>query len=228
MNIKSTLKYIQTQLNDCEKAYNRATDSVALLAVSKTRSVSEIQEAINCGQLFFGENYAQEGVEKIKTIHNLAVQWHFIGPLQSNKCRLIAEHFAWVQSVDRAKIAEKLNASRPATLPSLNICLQVNISGEDSKSGILPNELCSLAETVAQLPKLRLRGLMAIPAPADTFAEQYQAFLQMQQLFGELKQRGYALDTLSMGMSDDFPAAIAAGATMVRIGSAIFGPRNKE
>ncbi len=198
---------------------------MTLIAVSKTRSVAEIQEAIDCGQLFFGENYAQEGVEKIQEINNPDVRWHFIGPIQSNKCRVITEHFDWVHSVDRAKIAEKLNATRPNSMPPLNICLQVNISGEVSKSGILPNELLALAEIVSQLPQLRLRGLMAIPAPTHTFAEQSQPFQHMQRLFNNLKQRGYALDTLSMGMSDDFPAAIAAGATMVRIGSAVFGPR---
>jgi pyridoxal phosphate enzyme (YggS family) len=177
------------------------------------------------GQRDFGESYAQEALDKIAALADLPITWHFIGPLQSNKTRAVAEHFDWVHSVDRAKVAERLASQRPAALPALNVCLQVNISGEASKSGVAPDQLGALAQAVARLPHLRLRGLMAIPEPTDDAALARARFLALARLRDELNGQGYELDTLSMGMSDDFEAAIESGSTMVRIGTAIFGPR---
>ena len=174
----------------------------------------------------FGENYLQEALQKIAALRDLPLEWHFIGPIQSNKTRDIAEHFAWVHTVDRLKIAQRLSMQRPENLPLLNVCLQVNVSDEDSKSGVAPDEVAQLAEAVAKLPKLRLRGLMTIPAPMDNPVEQGKPFAQMRLLLQQLNALGLGLDTLSMGMSQDFPAAILEGATIVRIGTAIFGTRN--
>jgi len=211
--------------NACERS-GRAPESVRLLAVSKTWPAPAVLEAAAAGQRAFGENYAQEGVAKMDATRPLQLEWHFIGPLQSNKTRAVAEHFAWVHSIDRLKIAERLSAQRPAGLPPLQACVQVNVSGEASKSGCHPDEAPSLCRAVAALPNLRLRGLMAIPEAADDEAAQRAPFRRLRQLGDELRAAGLALDTLSMGMSHDLEAAVAEGATIVRIGTAIFGNRN--
>lgn len=211
------------------RAALRDPQTVQLLAVSKTFGPEAVIEAADAGQQAFGENYLQEAVDKMAAVKTarpeLPLEWHFIGPIQSNKTRPIAEHFDWVHSVDREKIAQRLSEQRPAHLPPLNICLQVNISGEDTKSGIAPEEVAVLAKAVAAMPRLRLRGLMAIPEPADDVERQRVPFRKLRQLFEELKGEGLALDTLSMGMSADMDAAIAEGATIVRVGTAIFGQR---
>jgi len=191
--------------------------------VSKTKPAAAVREAHACGQRDFGENYLQEALNKQAELSDLALTWHFIGPIQSNKTRPIAEHFAWVHSVDRLKIAQRLSEQRPAHLPPLNICLQVNVSGEASKSGCAPEELPALALAVSQLPNLRLRGLMTIPEPTRDVAQQHAACARLRQLRDDLNLE---LDVLSMGMSDDLEAAIAEGATWVRIGTALFGARD--
>ncbi|GAB6264162.1 YggS family pyridoxal phosphate-dependent enzyme [Photobacterium sp. R1] len=224
-------KVTQEICEACEKCGRRA-DSVQLLAVSKTKPVSAISEAIAAGQLAFGENYVQEGVDKIQhfaaTKPDLALSWHFIGPIQSNKTRPVAEHFDWVHSVDRAKIARRLSEQRPDNLPPLKILLQVNTSGEASKSGVEFDELAALAAEIISLPNLELRGLMSIPEKADDYDSQLSAFTLLAQARDRLQQQlpETTLDTLSMGMSGDMEAAVAAGSTMVRIGTAIFGARN--
>ncbi len=205
----------------------RRESDITLLAVSKTFSADAIRKAYAAGQVAFGENYLQEALGKIAALHDLPLEWHFIGPLQSNKTRAIAEQFAWVHSVERLKIAERLAAQRPAALPPLNVCIQVNVSGEASKSGVAPGELSELARAVAQLPNLRLRGLMTIPAAALELEAQRRPFAQLRELLRQLNADGMALDTLSMGMSQDIAAAILEGATIVRVGSAIFGTRTK-
>ncbi|MEW5903546.1 MAG: YggS family pyridoxal phosphate-dependent enzyme [Pseudomonadota bacterium] len=225
--ILSTLQAVRQAVSAAATAAGRAPDSVSLLAVSKTFPAAAVREAAAAGQRAFGENYLQEALDKMAALPDLPLEWHFIGPIQSNKTRPIAEHFAWVHGVDRLKVAERLSAQRPAELPPLNICLQVNVSGEASKSGVAPAEVEALALQVGQLPNLRLRGLMAIPAPADDVAAQRRPFALMRELFERLNAQGLRLDTLSMGMSHDFPAAIAEGATIVRIGTAIFGARSK-
>ena len=225
--ILSTLQAVRQAVSAAATAAGRAPDSVSLLAVSKTFPAAAVREAAAAGQRAFGENYLQEALDKMAALPDLPLEWHFIGPIQSNKTRPIAEHFAWVHGVDRLKVAERLSAQRPAELPPLNICLQVNVSGEASKSGVAPEEVEALALQVGQLPNLRLRGLMAIPAPADDVAAQRRPFALMRELFERLNAQGLRLDTLSMGMSHDFPAAIAEGATIVRIGTAIFGARSK-
>ena len=209
----------------CENA-SRGPDSVSLLAVSKTRSADEVRELSRCGQRAFGENYLQEALDKIEALSDLGLEWHFIGPIQSNKTRPIAEHFDWVHSVDRLKIATRLSEQRPARLPPLNICLQVNISDEASKSGCSPDELPTLAAAVARLSNLRLRGLMAIPKPEDDPQRQRAVFAQVRELLQQLQQSHPGLDTLSMGMSADIDAAIQEGSTLVRVGTALFGPRD--
>ncbi len=201
---------------------------VVLLAVSKGHSADELRAASEAGQRAFGESYLQEALDKMAELAQLPVEWHFIGPIQSNKTRPIAEHFAWVHGVDRLKIAQRLSEARPVQSPPLNVCLQVNVSGEASKSGCAPEETEALARAVADLPRLKLRGLMAIPEPTDDVALQHRRFRMLHDLRGALQGKGYALDTLSMGMSDDFPTAIAEGATIVRVGTAIFGPRQKR
>ncbi|MBA5636307.1 YggS family pyridoxal phosphate-dependent enzyme [Duganella sp. LX20W] len=208
----------------------RPAGAVQLLAVSKTFGPEAVLEAVRAGQLAFGENYLQEALDKIAAVAagapGAALEWHFIGPIQSNKTRPIAEHFDWVHTVDRLKIAQRLSEQRPADKAPLNICLQVNISGEASKSGVAPGEVAALAAQVAALPNLRLRGLMAIPEPAADFEQQRAPFAQLRALVEQLRAGGLALDTLSMGMSADLRAAIVEGATIVRVGSAIFGSRN--
>lgn len=223
--IADRLQAMQDRIHAAEQSANRNTGSVKLLAVSKAHPASAIREAYQAGQRLFGENYLQEALQKQAELHALDIEWHFIGPIQSNKTQPIAQHFAWVHGVDRLKIAERLNAARPDDLPPLNICLQVNVSEESSKSGIATEELALLAAAVIKLPKLRLRGLMAIPAPTHDIELQHQQFRMVRKLYEGLLENGYALDTLSIGMSDDFAAAIDEGATIVRIGSAIFGAR---
>lgn len=221
---------VQGRITDAAKRAGRAPEAVRLLAVSKTCPPEAVIEAARAGQQAFGENYEQEALEKIQEIKKRApelhLEWHFIGPIQSNKTRGIAAAFDWVHSVDREKIARRLSDQRPNTLPPLNICLQVNISRENSKSGTDEAGLLALAKAVSALPRLKLRGLMAIPEPETDPARQRQPFKQLKNLYDRLRQEGYELDTLSMGMTADMDAAIAEGATIVRIGTAIFGPRN--
>jgi pyridoxal phosphate enzyme (YggS family) len=207
------------------RAAGRDPGEVELLAVSKTWPAESVREAFAAGQRAFGENYVQEGVAKVEALAGMGLEWHFIGPLQSNKTRLVANHFAWVHSVDRLKIAERLAEQRDVHLPPLNVCIQVNVSGEASKSGVAPADLPALAMAVAALPRLRLRGLMAIPEPTSDVALQRARFASLRRLRDRLNAAGLALDTLSMGMSDDLEAAIAEGSTMVRVGTAIFGTR---
>ena len=208
----------------------RDATGIGLLAVSKTFDAAAVLEAAGAGQCAFGENYLQEALDKMASIRaarpDLRLEWHFIGPIQGNKTRPIAEHFDWVHSVDRARIARRLSEQRPAGLPPLNVCLQVNISGEASKSGAPPEEAAAVAAAIAGLPHLRLRGLMAIPQPESDETRQRASFHRLRMLYDRLREDGLPLDTLSMGMSADMPAAIAEGATIVRIGSAIFGTRN--
>lgn len=230
MQIKDNLTSIHQQIQTaCQKA-GRPQSAVKLLAVSKTKPVEDIQSAIDAGQHAFGENYVQEGIEKIQYFADKhpELEWHFIGPLQSNKTRLVAEHFDWMQTIDRAKIADRLNEQRPRHKAPLNVLIQINISDESSKSGIPPQEMLMLAKHIENLPHLCLRGLMAIPAPTDNLAEQEKAFNEMQALFEELKAAcpNQQIDTLSMGMTDDMETAITCGTTMVRIGTAIFGKRD--
>ncbi|HEX5363784.1 MAG TPA: YggS family pyridoxal phosphate-dependent enzyme [Gallionella sp.] len=223
--IASNMQATRAAIAAAASAAGRRAEDVILLAVSKTFPAEAVREAYQAGQRLFAENYLQEGVDKIAELQELAIEWHFIGPIQSNKTRPIAEHFAWVHSVDRLKIAERLSAQRPTDLPPLQICLQVNVSNEPSKSGVAPEQTAALAQDIAALPNLRLRGLMTVPAPSDDIPAQRAAFAQLRELFEQLNRDGLRLDTLSMGMSHDFPAAIAEGATLVRIGSAIFGNR---
>ena len=225
MSISENLSRIQQQIKQISAEYQR--ENVRLLAVSKTKPVQAIEEAIRAGQCAFGENYVQEGVEKIAYFSgNKSLEWHFIGPLQSNKSRLVAEYFDWIQTVDRFKIAERLNDQRPEHLRPLNVLIQINISDESSKSGIQPEEMFSLAEKISQFPRLKLRGLMAIPKPENEPEQQKIALRKMKDLFNRLQQRFESVDTLSMGMSDDMASAIECGSTMVRIGTAIFGERD--
>jgi PLP dependent protein len=207
-------------------AFSRNPGDITLLAVSKTYDYTAVRAAAQTGQRDFGENYLQEALDKQKAVANPDLVWHFIGPIQSNKTRGIAENFAWAHSVDRLKIAERLSAQRPDGMPPLNLCLEVNISGEASKGGASPDTLVELAKQVAALPRLRLRGLMAIPAPTSDPVLQRSVFQQVRSLFNTLNACGLNLDTLSMGMSGDFESAIAEGSTIVRIGTAIFGARS--
>lgn len=226
-SIQHNLQQLRQRIRAAATQCGRDPEEVTLLAVSKTKPASAVEEAIEAGQLAFGENYVQEGVEKIEALTaHPQVEWHFIGPLQSNKSRLVAEHFAWCHTVDRLKIAQRLNDQRPDSLPPLNVLIQVNISDENSKSGIMLEDLPELAQQVAALPRLQLRGLMAIPAPESDYARQLAVCQRMADAFRQLKQRYPDVDTLSLGMSDDMEAAIAAGSTMVRIGTAIFGARD--
>ncbi len=210
------------------QAASQYQQQVKLLAVSKAQSSSVIRAAFQAGQRLFGENYLQEALEKQAELADLPIEWHFIGPIQSNKTQPIAQHFAWVHSVDRLKIAQRLNEARPADLAPLQVCIQVNISHEESKGGVAPIELEALAQSITALPRLKLRGLMAIPAPTDDINQQLAQFKQVRQCYDALLAKGFALDTLSMGMSDDYPIAITQGATIVRIGSALFGARTKK
>lgn len=224
--ILTNLQAVRQRIAEAEKAAGRQPGSVSLLAVSKTWPLSSVLEAAEGGQRAFGENYVQEATEKAIATVDRPLEWHFIGPLQSNKTRAVAEHFAWVHSVDRLKVAERLSAQRPADLPPLQVCVQVNISGENSKSGCLPADTLTLCQAVNALPHLRLRGLMAIPEPVDDLASQRIPFRALRELYEHVRATGIPLDTLSMGMSHDLEAAVAEGATLVRIGTAIFGERN--
>ena len=225
MSISQNLAQIQQQIESLSAQFQR--ENVRLLAVSKTKPVSAIEEAIQAGQKAFGENYVQEGVEKIAYFNQQAdLEWHFIGPLQSNKTKLVAAHFDWIQTVDRLKIAQRLSEQRPAGKAPLNVLIQINISDEASKSGIAPEDMLPLAREIALLPNLKLRGLMAIPKPEHEPAQQKIALGKMQQLFNRLQTEFEGIDTLSMGMSDDMAAAIECGSTMVRIGTAVFGARD--
>lgn len=224
--IADNLQAVQARIRDAAVLAGRLPESVRLLAVSKTWPLASVINAADAGQKAFGENYVQEGVDKVTATRDRPLEWHFIGPLQSNKSRLVAEHFDWVHSVDRLKVAERLSAQRPAHLPPLQVCIQVNVSGEASKSGCAPDEALALCQAVATLPGLSLRGLMAIPEPTDDPAAQRTPFRQVREIFEHIRAAGFPLDTLSMGMSHDLEAAIAEGATIVRIGTAIFGERN--
>lgn len=217
------LAQLWQRIHTAEASAGRAVGSVQLLAVSKTFPIEAVDAVAACGQKAFGENYAQEGVDKASARPEL--EWHFIGPIQSNKTRGIAEHFSWVHSIDRLKIAERLSAQRPLNMPPLQVCVQVNVSGEASKSGCNPEDALALCTAVAQLPNLQLRGLMAIPEATEDTATQHQQFSKLRALQIQLNQQGIALDTLSMGMSDDLETAISEGSTLVRVGSAIFGQR---
>ncbi|MDJ0877077.1 MAG: YggS family pyridoxal phosphate-dependent enzyme [Halieaceae bacterium] len=220
-NIAKLEKRIRIASQNC----GRDARQVTLLAVAKTKPAAAVREAAAAGVIDIGENYLQESLDKMAELSDLPLRWHFIGPLQSNKTRAVAEHFDWVHSVDRLKIARRLSEQRPQELPPLNLCLQVNISNEESKAGVGLDELPALAAEVARLPQLRLRGLMAIPAPSDDPAEQRAAFAALRHALEGLQASIDGLDTLSMGMSRDLEAAIAEGATMVRVGTDIFGPR---
>ena len=219
------LHLVLARIRAAEHRFQRLPGSVHVLAVSKTQPATAIAALAAAGQRRFGENYLQEALEKIAELAALDLEWHFIGPIQTNKTRGIAEHFAWVHSVDRLKIAERLNAQRPADLPPLNICLQVNIDQEPAKQGLEEREVALIAAAVAALPRLRLRGLIAIPAPVADFASQRRPLARLRTLQDLLNAAGLALDTLSMGMSEDLEAAIAEGATLTRVGTALFGPR---
>lgn len=224
------MQAVQDRIATAAKAVGRTPQDVSLLAVSKTFDAAAVAEAADAGQRAFGENYLQEALDKMAALGQLRpgllLEWHFIGPIQSNKTRPIAEHFDWVHSVDRLKIAQRLSEQRPDRLPPLNVCLQVNISGEASKSGVAPAEAVALAQQVAALPRLRLRGLMAIPEPAQSEEQQRRPLRAMRELAQALRARALDIDTLSMGMSSDLEAAVAEGATIVRIGTAIFGKRH--
>ena len=227
--IPGNLQEVHQRIERACEASQRPVASVTLLAVSKTFGPDAVVQAMAAGQRAFGENYVQEGVDKILALRashpGADLQWHCIGPLQSNKTRLVATHFDWVQSVDRLKIAQRLSEQRPANLPDLQVCLQVNVDGGANKSGVTPAELPGLALAVAALPRLRLRGLMCIPDPVPGFEAQKAVFARCRGLFEQLNDQGFALDTLSMGMSDDLEAAISAGSTLVRVGRGIFGAR---
>ncbi|MDO9283178.1 MAG: YggS family pyridoxal phosphate-dependent enzyme [Methylotenera sp.] len=222
--ISNRLQHILATIQSVQ-AISKYQQQIKLLAVSKAQSASVVREAFVAGQTSFGENYLQEALDKQAALTDLPIEWHFIGPIQSNKTQPIAQHFSWVHSVDRLKIAQRLNEARPTDLAPLQVCIQVNVSNESSKSGVSPHDLESLATTIASLPRLKLRGLMAIPALTHDINQQQAQFKQVRQCYDALLAKGFALDTLSIGMSDDYPIAITEGATIVRIGSALFGAR---
>jgi pyridoxal phosphate enzyme (YggS family) len=223
--IAQNLAQVHTDIAAACEAAGRLADSVQLLAVSKTWGPEAVRAAHAAGQTAFGENYIQEAVEKMAALRDLPLQWHCIGPIQSNKTKLVAEHFDWVHSIDRLKIAQRLSEQRPPTLAPLQVCIQVNVDGGSTKSGVSPPELPALAQAVAALPHLQLRGLMTIPEPAETEAQMRAVHAKAKALFESLRQQGLPLDTLSMGMSADLAPAIAQGSTLVRVGTAIFGKR---
>ena len=223
--VASNLQTVKDRIVRVAQSIGRQPDEITLLAASKTNPADALREAWVAGQTIFGENYLQEALAKMPALVDLPIEWHFIGPIQSNKTRRIAENFAWVHGVDRAKVADRLSKDRSESLPPLQVCLQVNVSGEDSKSGVEPEELAALAAHVVNLPHLRLRGLMAVPELTTATALQRSQFHLLRELYEQLKRDGYELDTLSMGMSEDMDIALAEGATMVRVGTAIFGPR---
>jgi PLP dependent protein len=223
--IATRLQTVKSRIAEAAKNAGRQPEEILLLAASKTNPPEKLREAWEAGQTVFGENYLQEGLIKIRALSDLPIEWHFIGPIQSNKTKPIAENFAWVHSVDREKIAVRLSNARPDSLPPLQVCVQVNVSGEVTKSGVDPKEAVALATFVNQLPRLKLRGLMAVPELTSATALQREQFLMMREIFDQLKKDGFDIDTLSMGMTEDMDIAIAEGATIVRIGTAIFGPR---
>lgn len=223
--ISTNLQAVRRRIADAARKAGRQAEEIRLLAVSKTVPPERIREAVAAGQRAFGENYAQEGIAKMAALAATGLEWHFIGPLQSNKTRPVAEHFDWVHSVERLKVAERLSVARGTVRPPLQVCVQVNVSGEASKSGVSPQETAALARAVAALPNLRLRGLMAIPEPSDNAAVTRRRFSALRQLRDALNTDGLTLDTLSMGMSHDLEEAILEGATIVRVGTAIFGER---
>ncbi|MEO9653971.1 YggS family pyridoxal phosphate-dependent enzyme [Marinomonas sp.] len=225
--VADNLVDVVAKISEYEQAFARPQGAVKLLAVSKTKPVSALQAAYDAGQRLFGENYVQEMVEKRQILEQLSdIEWHFIGPIQSNKTRQIAEHADWVHTIDREKVARRLSEQRPSHLDSLNVCIQINISGEESKAGIAFSELDDMVELINSLPGLTLRGLMAIPAPCSDQQAQQKVYAPLQQAFLELKEGDNMIDTLSIGMTGDMPAAIASGSTMIRIGTAIFGARD--
>ena len=225
--IAQNIQSIRTHIADAEKKYARQSGSVQLLAVSKTRPIEDIQAAFNANQTHFGENYLQDALPKIRSLSEDVIEWHFIGPIQSNKTRQIAENFSWVHTVDRLKIAQRLSEQRAPEQKPLNVCIQVNTSGESTKSGINIEETLTLAKEISLLANINLRGLMTIPASTTDFEKQRQPFYLLRELKDEIQSQGIELDTLSMGMTNDMEAAIAEGSTMVRIGTAIFGQRTK-
>ncbi len=228
-DIAQHLLQVQTRIAEAAALVGRSASEIQLLAVSKTKPLAAVLAAYQAGQRRFGESYAQEAVQKVQALRDAGVsdiEWHFIGPLQSNKTRPIAEHFDWVDSLDRLKIAERLNAQRPDDLPPLNICIQLNISGESQKSGTTEAQVLDLATRIHQFPRLKLRGLMAIAENTEDDAVLKQSFLRLQQLFGTLQQQFPSMDTLSMGMTHDLEVAVACGSSQVRIGTAIFGARD--
>ncbi|MCT2529285.1 YggS family pyridoxal phosphate-dependent enzyme [SAR92 clade bacterium H921] len=228
--IKNNISSIQVRLQQALRDVGRSPDEVLLLAVSKTRSTKQINQVLQAGLINFGENYLQEAIEKIDQFLATGLDWHFIGPLQSNKTRLAAEYFSWIHSVDRLKIAQRLSAQRPTTMKPLNLCLQINIDHEPTKSGFSPEQALAVASEIAELPNISLRGLMAIPRSRASLAEQRVPFARLRELKDQINTRldnSLKLDTLSMGMSGDMEAAILEGATIVRIGTDIFGPRDK-
>ena len=226
-SIAQELEKIRNRVTVLERRYGRPAGSVRVMAVSKTKPAEAVREAAAAGQRDFGENHLQDALTKLDPLGELDLIWHFIGPVQSNKTRIIASRFDWVHSIDRAKIARRLNEQRPEGLPPLNVCLQVNVSGESSKSGVGPGDVPELAAAVATMPRLRLRGLMTLPRPCDDLAAQRRPFATLREILEGLNAGGLALDTLSMGMTNDMEAAIAEGATIVRIGTAIFGARDR-
>ena len=225
--IADNLNHVRMRITKASAQAHRNPDQVSLLAVSKTFGADAVEHAYAAGQTAFGENYIQEGVQKIHALRHLPLEWHCIGPIQSNKSKLVAENFDWVHSVDRLKIAQRLSEQRPEHLAVLNVCIQVNVDGGANKAGVLPNEALALAQAVAKLPHLRLRGLMSIPEPATDDEAAFKVHMQAKELFDFLNEQGLAMDTLSMGMTADLEAAIRAGSTMVRVGTAIFGGRGK-
>ncbi len=226
LDIAQRLAVVRERIRRAELVAGRRPGSVTLLAVSKTRTPEEIRSAAAAGQLRFGENYLQEALAKIEALRDASIEWHFIGRIQSNKTRAIAEHFAWVHSLSSSRHAQRLDAQRPGELPRLKVCLQVNLSGEASKEGLEPTQVADLVAQMVNFPRLELCGLMAIPAPEKELAGQREAFARLRRIRDRIATPGAPLSTLSMGMSDDLEAAIAEGSTLVRIGTAIFGPRS--
>jgi pyridoxal phosphate enzyme (YggS family) len=225
-NIENNLAHIHQQIELSAAQYGRDIRTISLLAVGKKKPASDLRIAYDCGQRQFGENFLQEAQAKMNQLADLDIVWHFIGAVQSNKTRALAESFDWVHCVDRLKIAQRLSEQRPQSMPALNVCIQVNIDHEASKAGIEPGEIITLAEVIAGLPRIKLRGLMAIPAQRCDFESQREPFAKLKQALHDLQQRGLECDTLSMGMSHDMQAAIAEGSTLLRIGTAIFGERH--
>ncbi len=225
-SIAQSLEKVRNRVTVLERRYERTPGDVRVLAVSKTKPPEAVRAAAEAGQREFGENHVQDALTKLDALQRQDLIWHFIGPLQSNKTRVVAARFHWVHSIDRAKIARRLNEQRPGDLPPLEVCIQVNVSGEISKSGVEPHEVDELVEAVSELPRLRLRGLMTLPRPCHSLDEQRRPFAALRAIQEALIAGGLALDTLSMGMTDDMEAAIAEGATIIRIGTAIFGPRS--